>query len=50
MLIVAMGQKALSGPGAVPIMESLLDMLARVLSPLIAGQQVFMNQTGAYMT
>lgn len=33
-----MGQKSLSGPSAVSIMESLLDMLARVLSPLMAGQ------------
>lgn len=37
-LLLAMGQKSLSGPSAVSIMESLLDMLARVLSPLMAGQ------------
>ena len=33
-----MGQKSLSGPSAVSIMESLLDMLARVLSPLVTEQ------------
>ncbi|OWF45700.1 baculoviral IAP repeat-containing protein 6-like isoform X2 [Mizuhopecten yessoensis] len=38
-LLLAMGQKALSGPSAVHIMESLLDMLARVLTPLINNQQ-----------
>lgn len=39
MLLLAMGQKALSGPSSVHIMESLLDMLARVLTPLINNQQ-----------
>ena len=38
MLLLAMGQKSLSGPSAVSIMESLLDMLARVLSPLVTEQ------------
>ncbi|XP_069118544.1 baculoviral IAP repeat-containing protein 6-like isoform X2 [Argopecten irradians] len=38
-LLLAMGQKVLSGPSAVHIMESLLDMLARVLNPLISNQQ-----------
>lgn len=37
-LLLAMGQKSLSGPSAVSIMESLLDMLARVLSPLVTEQ------------
>lgn len=45
MLLVAMGQKSLAGPCAVNILESLLDMLAKVLSPILTGQQSS-NQTG----
>ncbi|XP_062579414.1 baculoviral IAP repeat-containing protein 6-like [Saccostrea cucullata] len=44
-LLLAMGQKSLSGPSAVSIMESLLDMLARVLSPLVAGQAGMIDLT-----
>jgi uncharacterized MAPEG superfamily protein len=40
-----MGQKSLAGPCAVNILESLLDMLAKVLSPILTGQQSS-NQTG----
>ena len=44
-LLLAMGQKSLSGPSAVSIMESLLDMLARVLSPLVTEQagNIYLN-------
>lgn len=44
-LLVAMGQKSLSGPCAVTILESLLDMLAKVLSPILTGQPSS-SQTG----
>lgn len=44
-LLVAMGQKSLAGPCAVTILESLLDMLAKVLSPVVNGQPAA-NQTG----
>ena len=33
-----MGQRSLQGPCSVNIMESLLSMLARVLSPMLANQ------------
>lgn len=33
-----MGQRALQGPGAVSVMESLLVMLAKVLSPIHSNQ------------
>ncbi|XP_022332916.2 dual E2 ubiquitin-conjugating enzyme/E3 ubiquitin-protein ligase BIRC6-like isoform X4 [Crassostrea virginica] len=44
-LLLAMGQKSLSGPSAVSIMESLLDMLARVLSPLVTEQAGMVDLT-----
>lgn len=46
-LLVAMGQKSLAGPCAVTILESLLDMLAKVLSPVVTGQPAA-NQTGLF--
>ena len=36
-LLTAMGQRSLQGPNAVSIMESLLAMLARVLSPIMGN-------------
>ncbi|KAK3576772.1 hypothetical protein CHS0354_014586 [Potamilus streckersoni] len=37
-LLLAMGQRTLQGPAAVSMMESILGMLAKVLSPLSTGQ------------
>lgn len=38
MLVSALGQKALAGPSAVHIMDSLLAMLTSVLQPLVASR------------
>lgn len=37
-LLTAMGQRALQGPRSVSVMESLLVMLAKVLSPIHSNQ------------
>ena len=36
-LLTAMGQRSLQGPSAINIMESLLQMLAQVLSPVLGA-------------
>lgn len=45
-LLTAMGQRALQGPSSVSIMESLLSMLARVLSPIHNNASGIMSPTG----
>lgn len=45
-LLTAMGQRALQGPRAVSVMESLLVMLAKVLSPIHSNQPGVVSPTG----
>ncbi|XP_053375851.1 baculoviral IAP repeat-containing protein 6-like isoform X2 [Mercenaria mercenaria] len=45
-LLTAMGQRSLQGPCSVSIMESLLSMLARVLSPIHNNTSGVMSPTG----
>ncbi|XP_064603703.1 baculoviral IAP repeat-containing protein 6-like isoform X3 [Liolophura sinensis] len=44
-LITALGQRSLMGPSACSIMESLLGILARILSPLIPSPQAPRHQS-----
>ena len=41
-----MGQRALQGPGAVSVMESLLLMLAKVLTPIHSNQSTGVSPAG----
>lgn len=44
-----MGQRALQGPGAVSVMESLLVMLAKVLAPIHSNQATGMISPAGHL-